>query len=102
MPAAPTYAAYVAAGGTLPEARFSSALPGAQAAVDAVIWPNEVTETTLSRYQAAVCAAVDLIDTPSVTRESVGRASYEYADAPTLGGVIRLHLAGTGLLYGGI
>lgn len=102
MAAAPTYAAYVAAGGRLPEARFSAALPGAAAAVDAAVWPNEVASGTLAAYQAAVCAVVDLVDSPPVTRENIGRASYEYADVPTVASTIRRHLTGTGLLYRGI
>lgn len=101
-PAVLSYAAYVAAGGTLSEAQFLAALPGARSAVDAVIWPNAVTDTTQSAYEAAVFAAVEFIDSPPVKSEQVGRARYEYADVPTLDRVIRRHLSGTGLLYAGI
>ena len=93
---------YVAAGGTLPEARFTAALPGAQAAVDAAVWPNVVTDDTLSAYQTAVCAVVDLVDSPPVTGERVGKASFDYADVPTIASTIKQRLAGTGLLYSGI
>lgn len=102
IPEPTDYAAYVAAGGVLSEDRFTAALPGARAAVDAVIWPNAVTDTTQAAYDAAVYAAVDFIDSPAVKSEQVGRARYEYTDVPTLDRVIRRELVGTGLLYAGI
>lgn len=97
-----TYAAYQADGGTLSEAQYLAALPEARAAVDAAIWPNVVTDTTLAKYNAAIYAAVDFIDSPPVRSERVGRTSYEYAAVETLDGAIRRHLTGTDLLYAGI
>jgi hypothetical protein len=102
IPGPTEYAAYVAAGGVLSEDRFTAALPGARAAVDAIVWPNAVTDVTQAAYDAAVYAAVDLVDSPPVRSERVGRTGYDYADVPTLDSVIRRQLAGTGLLYAGI
>lgn len=102
MAQAPSYATYVANGGTLPEGSFNAALPAAVAAVDAAIWPNVVTDATTAAYQRAVCAVVDETDSPSVISEGVGRTSVTYSEAPTVGSVIRTHLTGTGLLYRGV
>lgn len=102
LPEPTEYATYVAAGGTLSEADFTAALPEARAAVDAAIWPNVVTDATQAKYQAAIYAAIDFIDSPPVKSEQVGRARYEYVDVPTLDRVIRRELVGTGLLYAGI
>lgn len=102
IPEPSEYAAYIAAGGTLSEAQFLAALPQARSAVDALIWPNVVTDVTHARYLSAIYAAVDFIDSPAVKSEQVGRARYEYADVPTLDRVIRRELVGTGLLYAGI
>ena len=98
MADAPTYATYVAAGGQLSEAAFLASLVSAQAAVDEAVWPNTVVEATQTAYELAICAVVDLIDTPAVSSESIGRASFTYADVPTIAKAIRRHLTGTGLL----
>lgn len=102
IPVGGEYERYQAAGGALSEADFTAALPEARSAVDALIWPNVVTDATRAKYDAAVYAAVDFIDSPPVRSEQVGRARYEYVDVPTLDRVIRRHLTGTGLLYAGI
>lgn len=70
--------------------------------MDSAVWPNAVTDALLADYQAAVCAVVDLVDTPPVTRESVGKTSIDYADVPTIASTIRRRLVGTGLLYRGV
>jgi hypothetical protein len=103
MATAPSYATYVACGGALAEGRFLAVLPRAQAAVDEVVWPNLVTTVTQRvAYERAVCAVVDLIDSPSVTTERVGNTSVTYADVPTIAAAIRRELTGSGLLYRGL
>jgi hypothetical protein len=102
MATAPNYAAYVGLAGTLPEARFLAALPGATSAVDEAVWPNVVTADTQPAYERAICAVVPLIDSPPVTSERVGNTSLTYADVPTIAAAIRRELTGTGLLYRGI
>jgi hypothetical protein len=99
---APDYETYTDAGGTFDAETFHAMLPAARAAVDAAIWPNTLAVRDFAAYERAVCAVVDLIDSPAVTRESVGRVSLEYADVPTVASTIRRHLTGTGLLYRGI
>jgi len=99
---APTYATYVANGGRIAEGLFLAALPRASSLVNSAIWPNAVTPATQTAYERAVCAVVDLVDSPPVTREGVGRVTLEYAAPLTTGGAIAHHLVGTGLLYRGI
>ena len=98
----PDYAAYVAFGGQLAAGPFTAALPSAAAAVDAAIWPNVVTDASREAYRAAICAVVDLIDSPAVTSWRAGNASETYADAPTIDTAITRHLTGSGLLYRGL
>lgn len=102
MATAPDYAAYVAFGGTLGEGPFNAALPRAQAAVDEAVWPNVVDADTQTAYERAVCAVVDVVDSPGVTQERVGNASVSYAEVPTIAAAIRRELTGTGLLYRGV
>jgi hypothetical protein len=102
MATAPSYATYVESGGALKEAPFLAALPAAQAAVDHAIWPNAVTSVVLDAYQAAICAVIDLVDSPSVRSERVGNTSVEYAEVPIIASAIRDRLSGTGLMYRGL
>lgn len=57
---APDYAFYCADyKGKAPEAVFDEQLPGAVAHVDWMIGFNEVSETTVTAYKRAVCAALE-------------------------------------------
>lgn len=99
---APSFATYLANAGTLSEAQFKAALPRAQAAVDLEIYPNVVGISGQAAYDRAVCMAVDLVDSPSVTSERVGNTQLDYADVQTIESTIRAALVGSGLLYRGI
>ncbi len=98
----PSYATYVGNGGALSEGSFLAALPEAQSAVDASVWPNVVTEATQAAYERAVCVVVDLVDSPAVSAEGIGKVTVTYAEVPTIGRAIRRELVGTGLLYRGL
>ena len=98
----PDHAAYVAFGGQLAEGPFLAVLPQSAVAVGAAIWPNVVTDASREAYRAAICAVVDLIDSPAVTAWRAGNESETYADAPTIATAITRHLTGSGLLYRGL
>jgi hypothetical protein len=99
----PTYDYYADVyDGQLTEEAFNGQLTNAVAKVDAAIWPNEVTDATLDKYRRCICAVVDALDDPAVSRESAGRISVEYAEPRTVAKLIREHLMGTGLLYAGL
>lgn len=102
MATAPSYATYLTLGGTLPEARFTAALPVAVSAVDAAIWPNAVTAELEADYQRTVCRVADLVDSPAVSAERIGNTSVSYAEVPTIGDAIRRELGHTGLLFRGL
>lgn len=97
-----SHARFLSFGGTLPEAQFLAALPGAAAYVDALIWPNEPDAATEDAYLDAIAAVIEFDDEPVVTSERVGQTAVTYGEVPTKRDAAARHLIGTGLLYRGI
>lgn len=106
MLAFPTYLSH---GGTLPEAKFALALPGANATVRAMTHPNvPQSDEQLAAYDSAVTALIERHAHPErdATSEKVGETAVSFGAGGSRGltdeQFVRPYLVGTGLLYRGI
>ena len=104
---APTYEEFVALGFTASEQEFGAEVRRAQAMVDRIVGPNEVTEGREEAYRLAVCAACQrLADYGDGHADSVKLGAFSVSGAASGADMAEqdalLYLVPAGLAFGGV